>query len=157
MPWWEEAKHNPRLRFPKTFEYLDSDVKVGNRDLKRKQLLAGVNAGRAELLKMSNLLMSAPLVFLVLTDPVRGPLLLRAILAIVTENGLNIEDANWGDYKHEVEERPILEQHWYTLLYEDQELVTHWFQEIGFMMPCIQADLQRLSKAEGTEPPTVAI
>ncbi len=62
--------------------------------------------------------MSTPLVFLVLTDPVRGPLLLRAILAIVTENGLNIEGEDWGDYGHEVEERPTSEQHWYTLLYE---------------------------------------
>jgi hypothetical protein len=145
MPWWEEAKQNPCLRFPKTFEYLNSNVEVGKRDLKRKQLLAGINTNHAELLKMSHILMSIPLVLL--TDPVRGPLLLRAILAIVTENGLNIEGEDWGDYGHEVEERPTSEQHWYTLLYnEDKELVTPWFQEIGFMMPCIQGDLQRLSK-----------
>jgi hypothetical protein len=155
MPWWEEAKRNPRMHFPKTFEYLNLKVKVGNRDLKRKQLLAGINAGHAKVLKMSHLLMYAPLVFLVLTDPIRGSLLLWAILAIVTDNGLNIEGGDWGNYKHEVEERPTSEQHWYNLLYEDEESVTHWFQEIGFMRPCIQGDLQRLSKSttvEGEEP-----
>jgi hypothetical protein len=71
MPRWEKAKENSRLRFPKTFEYLSSVVKVGNHGLKRKQLLAGIKAcHNAELLRMSHLLMSAPLVFLVLTDPV---------------------------------------------------------------------------------------
>jgi hypothetical protein len=151
MPWWEEAKQNPRVRFPKTFEYLNSDVEVGDRDLKKKQLLAGINAGHAKLLKMSHLLMSTPLVFLILTDAVRGPLLLRAILAIVTENGLNIEGDGWGDYEHEVEEKPTSEQDWYSLLYEDEESVTHWFQEIGFMRPCIQGDLQRLRKLAPVE------
>ena len=47
MPWWEEAKQNPALRFPKTFEYLNSEVKVADRELKRMQLLAGINAGHA--------------------------------------------------------------------------------------------------------------
>jgi hypothetical protein len=95
--------------------------------------------------------MSAPLVFLVLTGPVQGPLLLWATLAIVTENGLNIKREDWGGYKHEVEERPTLEQHWYNFLHKDKEPVTHWFQEIGFMMPCIQADLPRLSKTSPLE------
>jgi hypothetical protein len=153
MPWWEEAKQNPALRFPKTFEHMKSEVKVADRELKRNQLLAGVNAGHAELLKMSNLLMSAPLVFLVLTDPIRGPLLLRAMLAIVTENGLEVEGEDWGDCKHdELDDRPASEQHWCILLDEDKDSVTHWFQEIGFMKPCMQADLQKLSKAEAAEP-----
>ena len=152
MPWWEEAKQNPALRFPKTFEYLNSEVKVADRELKRMQLLAGINAGHAELLKMSDLLMSAPLVFLVLTDPVRGPSLLRAILAIVTESGLDLGGEDWGDYEFdEVDDRPASERHWYILLDEDKSSVTHWFQEIGFMKPCIQADLQKLSKAEAAE------
>jgi hypothetical protein len=119
-----------------------------------QQLLAGIDAGHAELSKMTKLLMSAPVAFLVLTDPLCGPLLLQTMLAIVTENGLIIEGEDWGDYKYEVEERPTSEQHWCTLLDEDKESVTRWFQEIGFMMPCVQADLQRLSKmtAEAAEP-----
>jgi hypothetical protein len=53
-----------------------------------------------------------------------------------------------------VEEWQTLEQHWYTLLFEDKEPLTHWFQEIGFMILCIQANLQTLSKTtlEAVEP-----
>jgi hypothetical protein len=141
MPWWEEAKQNPSLRFTKTFECLNSEVKVDDHILKRKQLLAGINAGHAKLLKMSHLLMSA-----LLTDPVQRPSLLWAILTIVTKHGLKIKGEDWGDYGNEVEERPTSEQHWHTLLYEDKELVTHWFQEIGFMMPCIQGDSVEAAK-----------
>jgi hypothetical protein len=92
IPWWEEGKQKPRVRFPKTFQYLNSDVNAGNRHLKRKQLLACINAGHAKLLKMSLLLMSAPLVFLALTNLVQGSLLLWAMLAIVTENGLILRE-----------------------------------------------------------------
>jgi hypothetical protein len=89
----------------------------------------------------------------VLTDPIRGPSLLRATLAIVAENGLEVEGEDWGDYKHdELDDRPASEQHWCILLDEDKDSVTHWFQEIGFMKPCMQADLQKLSKAEAAEP-----
>jgi hypothetical protein len=105
--------------FPKTFEHINADVKASNHsNLKRKQLLTGINAGHAKLMKMSHLLMSSPLVFLLMTGPIQGLLLLMAILTIVTEKGLNIKGEDCGDYKQEVEERLTLEQHWYTLLYE---------------------------------------
>ena len=49
---------------------------------------------------MSKLVLSAPLIFLALTDPKRGPPLLRAVLQVVKEQGLEVGDG-WGQYVYE--------------------------------------------------------
>lgn len=84
IPFWEDAVAHPVKRFPETFEYLNEHVEEGPvRELKRRQILAGIKGGHQQLLKMSKKLLTAPLVFLVLSDPVRGPPLLRVIIALL--------------------------------------------------------------------------
>jgi hypothetical protein len=97
--------------------------------------------------KMSRLLLSAPMIFVVLVNPTQGPSLLRAILAIVNANNYNIGNG-WGEYEYAppMADRPEDETVFYNLLVGDGDSVTHWIQQLGLMLPCVRDDLQRLSK-----------
>lgn len=154
VPWWKKAREDPNARFPKTFRALDDIRDETKRQLKEKQVLAGIEAGYKQLVKMTDTLMSAPHIFLDITDPVRGPSLLRAILAVVTEAGLELDDDGdenscWGQYFYESpDDRPDVEQSFYNLLSHDAETVAHYFQQFGFTQTCIQENLQRLSHAQ---------
>ena len=75
VPWWEKALKEPAVKFPKTFKYLKD--KLPQDTLKEQQIKAGIKAAHEELAKMSRLLLLAPVVFLLLTDPIHGPALGR--------------------------------------------------------------------------------
>jgi hypothetical protein len=89
-PWWEQATSSPETTLRNTFAALSDIPDESVRELKRQQIIGGIEAGHAELVKMSKLFLSAPLIFLVLADQKRGPPALRAILAIVAANGVDI-------------------------------------------------------------------
>jgi hypothetical protein len=148
-PWWELAIRYPEQQFQKTFNYLaTANIPESTRKLKEEQLKAGIAAGHAELVKMSRLLLSAPMIFVVLVNPIRGPSLLRAILAIVNANNYDIGEG-WGEYEYappRADNRPEEEAVFYDLLVGNGESVTHWIQQLGLMLPCVRDDLQRLSK-----------
>ena len=113
---------------------------------RRVKLLAGIEAAHAELVKMSALLLSPPLIFLVFCDPVRGPPLLRATLAVMRNEGFDL-GKGWGDAMEEgTREMPANELVFFKLLSQDGESVTHFMQQLGLMRYITREDLQKLSK-----------
>ena len=97
MPWWEKAKTKPEERFPRTFNYLNnSGLSDDAKALKKAQILSGINAGYAQMSKMSEIALSPPIIFLVLLDSKRGKPLLCAILSILKETGLPMGDG-WAE------------------------------------------------------------
>ena len=145
-PWWELAINEPEKRFPKTFALIATIEDEGDRELKRKQIIAGIAAGHDELVKMSSKLLSAPVVFLLLRDPVRGPSLLRAVLSVLALNDFPLGEG-WGVHVYPPPlKRPAEEQVLVDLLMVDQSSVVHWFQQLGFNRPVVRSEMQALSK-----------
>lgn len=147
MPYWELAATSPEERFPDAFSYLPNIVDDDLRTLKRTQMETGAIAGHAEMVKMSRRLLSAPIIFLVLTHYDRGPALMRAVLAVGVLGGLDLGEASgWGEFAHTPPLiRPADEKAFFDLLIEDKESVAHWLQQLGLMRDCVREDLQRLS------------
>ena len=64
IPWWQGAYESPKLRFPKTYEYLEHHIADGvSRDRKKRQIEAGIKAGYMEQIKMVNELLRPPCFF----------------------------------------------------------------------------------------------
>ena len=61
--------------------------------MKRDQIMYGLQAGYDEICKLYQKLLKAPMVYLAVLDPTFGPSILRAILALVKEKGIDIDEA----------------------------------------------------------------
>ena len=140
MPFWEVAINDPMERFPKTLGLIDEMSKItpsGGEDedkwekkanLMKDQINAGIKAGYEEIKKLYQTLLRAPMIFLATLDPKVGPDILRAILAVVEEEGVDINSAtnyhdcdtgdkvdeakalDWGVYKTDkIEEFSVLQ------------------------------------------------
>jgi hypothetical protein len=108
-PWWEQATCSPEATLRKTFAALSDIPDESVRELKRQQIIGGIEAGHVELVEMSKLFLSAPLIFLVLVDQKRGPPAL-AILGIVAANCVDI-GGGWGKFHYDPpEDRPEIEE-----------------------------------------------
>ena len=106
MPFWEVAIHKPKERFPKTLSLIDKMSKItasededvkkweNKAKLMRDQIDEGIRAGYEEIKKLYQTLLRAPMVFLATLDPKGSSDILRAILAVVKDEGLNIDAAN---------------------------------------------------------------
>ena len=177
MPFWEVAIHKPKERFPKTLGLIDKmskitasegeDVKKWEKKarLMRDQIDEGIRAGYEEIKKLYQTLLRAPMVFLATLDPKVGPDILRAILAVVEDEGLNIDAADnyhesdtgdkvnesktleWGVYKSDDREEWTEEQKtWYEWLRVDSASLAHWYQQIGLCRGVVLGDLKNLSR-----------
>ena len=123
MPFWEVAIHNVEAHFPKmlglinemaekTPIYEDEEQNKWKKkaDLMRDQIKAGIDAGYEEIKKLYQTLLRAPMVFLATLDPEVGPDIMRAILAVVEEEGVDINsadiyhDSDTGDKVEEAKE-----------------------------------------------------
>jgi len=163
QPWWNKAKIDPKGTFPKTFKYIEDHVPADKKELKRKQVVAGINAGYNEMLKMHEQSNSCPIVFLLLVDPSCAPNLLRAMLIVIQAHehdrifptvegwpNLDLYSVDNDDDSINVEQSP--ESVWIEILNTEQQriLLCHYFHQFGFHIDCIKADLQRMSNAEPT-------
>ena len=129
MPFWEVAIHDAKARFPKTLGLIEEmskrqpsdgeevDKWENKADMMNDQIKEGIKAGYEEIKKLYQTLLRAPMVFLATLDPKAGPDILRAILAVVEEEGVDInsatnyhasdtgdkvdeaKDLDWGHYK----------------------------------------------------------
>lgn len=80
-PWWTRAKNLLEECFPETIKFLEkNEMKEESWELKRQQLLAGINAGYKELCKMSKHVLSTRFLFLHFCNAMQGPALLRAVI-----------------------------------------------------------------------------
>ena len=84
-PWWHSSKTNGWDNFPFTFKAIDELEEESLKTKKTEQVTAGINAGFIEIVKLSNYLLSAPLLFAVFTDPKRGPSVARAFMKIMKD------------------------------------------------------------------------
>ena len=109
----------------------------------------------------------APMIYLAVLDPKVGPSVLRAILAIVVEEGVDInaaqtefddedygvevtEDLDWGVFQYDdPEDRPEDEKIWYEWLKESGDGP---IQQLGWCRAVILDELKKLSKETEIHP-----
>jgi len=136
--------------FPKTLEFIKTILPEQHRDLKTRQIKAGIQAGYDKMIKMSKKSLSVPLVYLVLLDTMRGPTFLRSIMSERDDMEFPA-DSGWSlNSSEDTEERPGNEKIWVDALRneKDKTALHHYYYQIGFHRECVPADLKELSKAE---------
>ena len=171
-PFWQGARENPAGTFPETVAAIDAMGDAGQKKMKMEQLEAAIEAANEKMAKLYERWLTAPLCFLILTNPVHGPPLLRVILGIVDEN----EDFDLYDpedrYSEGLEYETKLkithdenakfkiargacaefmsesERAWFELLKDGKEDVFHFFQQFGFGRSVMRPELIRLSQEE---------
>jgi len=178
MPFWEVAIHSAEIRFPKTLALIEEMAKIDDSnveedqtkwknkaDLMKDQIKEGINAGYEEIKKLYQTLLRAPMVFLATLDPKAGPDIMRAILTVVEEEGVDVDAAHdyhrtdtggdvdeakeeeWGPYKLKDKSKWSDEQTtWYEWLKVDSAALAHWYQQIGLCRGVVLRDLKNLSK-----------
>ena len=93
IAFWMEAMEDPEKIFKLTVQRIQALSDEDLRNQKMDQLQAAIEAGLEKVTKNTELLLEAPLVFLLLTHPVHGPNVLRAVLAVLH----TIEDDEEGE------------------------------------------------------------
>ena len=154
-PWWALALENPAERFKRAWPILQ-ELPQPKRALYESKIKAGIQVAYGKIVKWAKYVMTAPIVFLLLRDPERGPPLCRA-LRFVLHVALydKTKDARWGEfmYNDPLSPRPELEQKLVDLLQVDIASVVHWFQQVGLARFHVEPDLIKLSKATRGETP----
>eukprot|EP00978_Attheya_sp_CCMP212_P020213 scaffold57562_cov32-Attheya_sp.AAC.1 len=137
VPFWEEARTNPRTKtFKQTFEYIEANILDEAKKIRKiEQVLAGIAAAHKELLNMSKLLMSAPLIFCVMTDEEKGVHFVRALLRVLYNIGLippiNQFDSGIFDDTSQIQ-RSEEEESFYNLMVNKDQDVAHWWGQFGY-------------------------
>ena len=129
---------------------------------KLEQLNESMAAALDKVSKNSELLMEAPLIFLLFTHPVEGPYVLRAVISCLMLEDFDLNEADnifFDEYCNEVKQP---EYKFRTLNYEDQDSidavdpkervyfdqlqensgdVVHWFRQIGLARADVREEL----------------
>ena len=132
------------------------------KEMKLEQLDEAMAAALDKVSKNSELLMEAPLIFLLLTHPVEGPYVLRAVISCLMLEEFDLNEADnifFDEYCNEVKQP---EYKFSTLTYEDQDSldgmdpkervyfdqlepnsddVVHWFRQIGLARAVVREEL----------------
>ena len=83
-PWWESATAVPEVKhFKKTFECINAIDDADLKAMKTEQVKAGIKAGYNQIINISDILLSFPVLFAALTDPNKGPGLSRALVKVL--------------------------------------------------------------------------
>ena len=121
IPFWLLAKKDPSAIFVETTKLINE---LDDEDLKRiktEQLTHAIDDALDKVSKNSELLLEAPLIFLLITHPVEGPYVLRAILACIQSLGVDLDDVDagmmWTDQDEDVDFNE--EDKWDTYTYGD--------------------------------------
>ena len=85
--WWEGARLEPEKKhFKQTFECINTIANNELRVMKTEQVKAGIEAGYNQIIKLSDILLSVPVLFAALADPMKGPGLARALVKVMMQN-----------------------------------------------------------------------
>ena len=143
------------------------------------QLRAAIEAGLEKVTKNTELLLEAPLVFLLLTHPVHGPNVLRAVLAVLhsigneeegealfdiddfsteedkyfeagTEMMEEIEGLSWATYNYAPDSMPEGMRPFFDILIDDPENVLTFWHQLGLQRAKVRKDLMKLSRDDGS-------
>ena len=111
---------------------------------KLQQVQAGISAAYDELLKMSRLLMSVPLIFTVLVDETQETPFIRALICLLHEcvvlNSLAVDGFDVTIFYSEVKASEQ-ERVFYNLLKDEALEVVHWLRRLGYNLEEIRAPL----------------
>ena len=84
--WWEGARLEPEKKhFKQTFECINTIANNELRVMKTEQVKAGIEAGYNHIIKLSDILLSVPVLFAALADPMKGPRLARALVKVMIQ------------------------------------------------------------------------
>jgi hypothetical protein len=165
VPFWLTAQRDPKVCFLKTYTEI---IALDDEDLKKmklEQLQAKVQASFDKVSKNSELLLEAPLIFMLLTHPLEGPSVLRAIIAILVEQKFDVNDPDviWIDKYCEVWSKENFDSKKYksdealeTMNEKDRAYflqlrptaddVVHFFRQFGFHRAVMRKELLSLVK-----------
>ena len=155
-PWWNGSLKEPEaLNFKETFEAIDRLNDETKKEMKRKQVRKGIKAGYNQIVKLSEILLSVPVIFAALTDWKKGPSLARAIVHIVkkieeqaTWMKYTIDDT-WGPYN----EGNSTDKQMFNLIVKNEKDLCHYFQQFGLGMECVKNNLKALTLKRWEEKP----
>jgi hypothetical protein len=170
IPFWLTASKDPAKCFPEThariMELEDEELKK----MKLEQLTEAIEEALDRVSKNSELLLEPPLVFLLLSHPVEGPCILKAIIACIANEGFDLDDPDniYFDEYCEVILNP--EEKWCQLTYKTDEdrasmspkvrayfeqllperkKALHFFRQFGFCRALLRAELLSLYNETG--------
>ena len=147
LPFWKKALANSETSFPKTFESLDDIPDVIQRELKRKQVVAGIRAAYDELVKMSKFYFSPQNIFLILLLGKEGSCFCRALARLLTETICEDSDVSFLKEGWTLPETQTeLENDFLRLLNVDAEKVVHWMRQHGLAKAEALTELRVLSQ-----------
>ena len=131
--------------FKGTFDCISLIPDESLREMKRKQVMAGILAGHKQIIKLSDILLSVPVLFAALSDPRRGPSLARAVVHVVRQ-----EDSSWMEFQIDDSWRVLDESNgtdklMHSLIKNDTANVCHFFRQFGLGLACVEEELKRLS------------
>jgi len=111
------------------------------RTMKEQQVKIGIQNGFNENVKLSEFLLSVPILFAAFTDPRRGPSLARAVVSIVGDS-----DNDWMEYQFDdtwgkYDANNDTDKSMMDLIIDDQANVCHYFRQFGFGSACMEMDL----------------
>lgn len=165
VPFWLTAKRDPKVCFPKTYAEIMALDDEDHKKMKLEQLQAAVQASLDKVSKNSELLLEAPLIFLLLTHPLEGPCVLRAIIAILADKEFDLNDPDvihsdeycdvWDDEKfnlfryesdEDLEAMSEKDRAYFLQLKQSANEVVHFFQQFGFHRAVMRKELLSLVK-----------
>ena len=172
IPFWLLAKKDPAAIFTQTMQLINQ---LGDENLKRikmEQLTHAIDDALDKVSKNSELLLEAPLIFLLVTHPVEGPYVLRAILACIQNLGVDLDDVDagmcwvesdenvefdednkWDTYTYgDLNQMPAKERVYYEQLLPTADKVLHYFRQFGFSRAILRDSLIKLSRERDAEP-----
>ena len=135
-------------------------------------------AGLEKVTKNTEWLLEAPLVFLLLTHPIHGPNVLRAVLAVLhtieddeegeafdisdfsteedkcfevnAEMMEDIEGLSWATYNYAPDSMPEGMRPFFDILIDDPENVLTFWHQLGLQRAKVRKDLMKLSRDDGS-------
>ena len=141
-PWWKSSVAEPEEKnFKGTFNCINSIPDESLRELKRKQVRAGILAGHKQIVKLSDILLSVPVLFAALTDPRRGPSLARAIARVLRQQ----EDSSWMEFQIDDSWRALdgsngMDKLMCSLIKRDTATACHFAQQFGLGLACVEKE-----------------
>ena len=150
QPWWTRAKKDPRTTFKNTFDYIEDTWKDDpvEKTLRTKQILAGINAGYKEILKMLKAWFSVPLIYLILFDRRRAPDFTRAVNKVIFDANIITKEEFEIRNGRDPGMVTTAEVTWLNKLRENENLAIAYFRFMGLHRECLFDDLRKLSKMQ---------
>jgi hypothetical protein len=165
VAFWLTAKRDPSICFPKTLARITALENEELKVMKLEQLKEAIAGALDKVSKNSELLLEAPLIFLLLTHPVEGPYVLCAVIACLACEKFDLNDDTniWFDdhcrtihnpeYKFsdltydtqaELETMDQKARVYFEQLRPDADKVVHWFRQLGFARAHVRGELIQL-------------